>query len=409
MATATLLLAASTALPAAGDNAPGSGHTGPPTGGVHSLVIRSGVDPTIPAWPVIVPHSAYAPALPGTAWIGPNTQGLCAGAAPPNGNLVSLIVPFTLPMGALDPSVVVLVHADDSVGVFLNNTLIGGKSPSILAPNYQSPPETYTTSDVGPGGPFVPGPNMLRFDHRNYGGVCGLNFLAIVTFGFFACPQNNPGIIAGGPGDDVLTGTSGDEIIVGNGGDDVLDGGGGTDLILGGAGNDTLSGGAGDDCIAGQDGDDQLLGGDGNDTLLGLDGNDSMGGGPGDDLIDGGPGVDDLGGLAGNDVLFGGSDPDALRGDAGDDVVYGGADEDSLVGGAGNDALVGGDGTDALSDLNPNDRDALNGGNAADALNALDGDGQDTLWGPVTGTFYILTDPADACVRDPADYGFGCP
>ena len=406
MAAAVLLLAT----PAAADHAPGPSHAGAATAGVHSLRIRSGVDPSTPAWPAVTPHSAYSLALPGTAWISPNASLLCNSASPPAGFLTTVTTTFSLPAGALDPGIVVLVQADDSVAVRLNGQLIGGQHPNLNPANYKGSAEAYTDADYGPGGPFVGGTNTLQFEHRNYGGVCGLNYLAVVTFGFFSCPRNNPGgIIAGGPGNDVLIGTPGDDLIVGGDGDDVLNGGGGDDIIVGGSGNDTLIGGPGDDCILGEDGADLILGGDGNDTLFGLTGPDSISGGPGDDLLDGGVGTDALRGDDGRDVLFGSDDSDALQGDAGDDLLFGGPGDDMLAGGDGSDALIGGPGADALTDPSGADLDAFNGGDGADSLNATDSDGQDTLWGPLTGGFFGLLDPTDACLRDGLDYAFGCP
>jgi hypothetical protein len=407
IAVAVLLLLA----PAArADHATGASHAGPATAGVHSLRIRSGVDPATPAWPVVTPHSAYAPALAGTAWIAPNPSLLCNGAAPPTGFLTTVTTTFDLPASALDPGIVVLVQADDSVAVRLNGQLLGGQHPAVNSANYKGSPEAYTDADYAPGGPFVAGTNTLQFEHRNYGGVCGLNYLAVVTFGFFSCPRNNPGgIIAGGPGNDVLTGTPGDDLIVGGDGDDVLNGGGGDDIIVGGAGNDTILGGPGDDCILGEDGADLLLGGDGNDTLFGLAGDDAMSGGPGDDLLDGGAGSDSLRGDDGVDVLFGSDGSDALQGDAGNDLVFGGPDDDVMAGGDGSDGLIGGPGADSVADPSGGDVDALNGGDGADSLNTSDGDGQDTIWGPLTGGFFGLLDPNDTCLRDGADYAFGCP
>lgn len=398
--------------PAAADSANGSAHTGPHTGGMHSLVIRSGVDPTMPAWPAVAPLGPYAPPIAGTSYISPSPTLACATAPAPNGVLMTVTTTFTLPAGALDPGIAVLVHADDSVAVRLNGQLLGGQSPNIFFPNFQGSPETYTTAEYAPVGPFLAPPlvNTLQFDLRNYGGRCGLDFLALVTFGFFECPRTNPGgVISGGPANDVLSGGPGDDIIAGGDGDDTINGGGGDDIIVGGAGNDVIDGGAGDDCIVGQDGDDFLVGGAGNDTLFGLAGDDTLQGGLGNDLLDGGPGGDLLNGQDGNDALHGDVGSDGLGGDAGDDLLNGGPDPDMLVGGAGNDALVGGPGGDLLADLAGADRDGLNGSDGADSLNVSDGDPQDTAWGPVTGGFYGLADPNDVCVRNPGDYPFGCP
>lgn len=402
------------AWPAVADNAPGPVHSGPATPGTHSLRLRSGIDlPTVsPPWFVVSPQGGYAPAIPGTSWISPDAAKMCSWAAAPSGGLFTLTTTFILPIGALDPGIVVQVHADDSVAVKLNGQYVGGQNPAIFPPNVTGSPETYVEADYTPGGPFASGTNTLDFELRNYASSCALNYLVVVTFGFFSCPRVNPGgIIAGGPGSDVLTGTPGDDVIAGGDGADVIDGGGGSDIIVGGAGNDILSGGTGDDCIVGDEGNDIINGGGGNDAAFGQAGNDSLFGGTGDDLLDGGDGLDIIWGDSGNDQIFGGPGIDVLRGNADDDLIYGGPGNDSLVGGGGNDGMMGGADSDLLSGASG--RDGQNGGPGADTLIATDADGLDTQWGPFSNGFYGPQDSAnDTCIRNVgfvSDYTFGCP
>ncbi|MGH3754174.1 MAG: calcium-binding protein [Pseudonocardiaceae bacterium] len=367
---ACALAALSQAPAASGHPVPGPAHTGPAGAGVHSLTVRSGVDPTTPAW-VPISNSAYAPALPGTGYIMP--PGGCGTGSEPNGSPHTVTAGFTLPPGAFLSSIVVQVHADNAVAVRLNgqligSELIGGQSPKDIRENFQGPPESYTSA-----GTLMPVSNTLEFTLRNYIGPCALDYLAMVRFTFFNCPFGGGGLIVG---NGTINGTPGGDIITGGPGPDVINGGGGGDII---------NGDAGDDCIVGDDGDDDLFGGPGNDTLLGAVGSDDLFGGLGDDAVDGGDGPDQAHGDAGADIVHGGADVDSLHGDASDDVVSGDAGNDTLTGGADNDALSGGPDVDVLDDAaGGSDRDTLNGGDGADTLLAFDSDGLDTLWGPET-------------------------
>ncbi len=104
---------------------------------------------------------------------------------------------------------------------------------------------------------------------------------------------------------DILIGTDGDDVICALGGADTIDGGGGNDVILGGDGPDVIDGGDGNDTIDGGDGPDILIGGAGNDLIAGGDGPDVIEGGSGDDQIDGEGGPDEIDGGSGSDVCVG--------------------------------------------------------------------------------------------------------
>ena len=397
---------------ASGHNVAGPTHSGPSGAGVHSLAVRSGIDPTSPPW-IATGNPAYAPALPGTGYIAP--PGGCGSGAAPNGSPHTVSANFTLPSGAMNPSILVQVHADNAVAVRLNGRLLGGQSPAQITTNFQGAPESYTVAGFQPVGALVGGTNTLQFTLHNYGGPCGLDYLATVAFTFFNCPGGG-GLVAG---NGALTGTPGNDIIVGGTGPDTIRGGGGHDLIVGNGGNDVIDGEAGDDCMIGGDGDDDLFGGPGHDTLLGADQNDDLFGDIGDDSLDGGDGIDRITGNDGADVLQGGGGDDRLNANAGDDFLGGGLDNDVLDGELGRDALSGGPGTDRLDDSAiGNDVDALSGEGDADVMNAIDGDGGDTLWGPETPlptppAYAGTADPNDTCTADNTDYhvvtGIGCP
>lgn len=135
----------------------------------------------------------------------------------------------------------------------------------------------------------------------------------------------DPVLIVGGDGPEVLNGTPADDALYGRGGNDTLNGLGGNDDLDGGPGADILSGGDGIDSVSyagptgvsvsingvADDGDGDNVGSDVED-IFGSDGNDKLRGSGGPNTIDGGPG---------DDTIDGGSGRDALYGDAGDDLV----------------------------------------------------------------------------------------
>ena len=202
---------------------------------------------------------------------------------------------------------------------------------------------------------------------------------------------NDPRLIVGTAGNDLLYGGEGSDTLQGLAGNDTLYGHGGDDLLIGGAGDDYISGDAGTNTVAftGKLAEytisyvaggpsyfrftvtDSMGGRDGTDTAdfvanllfadatipaesitsvpvvrVGTDGNDYLAGGGGDDTLQGLAGLDTLSGYDGNDLLEGGDDGDLLRGGYGDDVLLGGLDNDWLIGGRGSDTLNGGDGDD---------------------------------------------------------------
>jgi Ca2+-binding RTX toxin-like protein len=109
----------------------------------------------------------------------------------------------------------------------------------------------------------------------------------------------------GGIGRDRMYGGDGNDHLDGNGGHDTLYGDAGDDNIVGSNGNDYLDGGDGLDSVYGNKGDDRIFGGSNNDLLYGGDGDDVVRGFGGNDYIDGQKGDDDVDGGYGNDKVFG--------------------------------------------------------------------------------------------------------
>jgi Ca2+-binding RTX toxin-like protein len=153
--------------------------------------------------------------------------------------------------------------------------------------------------------------------------------------------ENDPNVIVGTDGADVLQGTSSRDIICGLGGDDVISGRAGNDLIQGNGGADTVGGGGGKDNVSGNGGRDNVSGNKGNDAVKGGGGGDTLKGNAGIDSLTGGRGNDSLQGGDGEDVLKGGGGADTLRGGDGDDALNGGGGTDQCFGNAGNDDVNG--------------------------------------------------------------------
>jgi len=160
-------------------------------------------------------------------------------------------------------------------------------------------------------------------------------------------PSDNPGLIRGYGGNDLIWGDGGPDSLLGGDGDDTIyaytppnilgSGPAGATYLRGEAGNDTITGGVLFDDINGNQGDDVLHGGDGDDWVVGGKDNDSQTGDAGDDIV---------WGNLGNDTLDGGDGADQVRGGQGDDSIAGGAGNDYVSGDRGNDTEMGGPGAD---------------------------------------------------------------
>jgi Ca2+-binding RTX toxin-like protein len=165
----------------------------------------------------------------------------------------------------------------------------------------------------------------------------------------------------GGGGNDTLQGTDDQPCLLDGGpGDDLLKGGQAAITMIGGSGADTFIGGGGYATVDYSARKANLTVSIGNN--LADDGeageHDNVGagigkviGGSGNDLLRGDSAANVLLGLAGNDTLFGGGGNDALFGGSGNDQLNGEAGNDYLEGQSGADKLDGGIGTDtALAD-----------------------------------------------------------
>jgi len=218
--------------------------------------------------------------------------------------------------------------------------------------------------------------------------------------------EEDPRVITGTDGDDLLFGNDLDNTIIGLGGDDTIAGGPGRNLILAGDDNDTVlitsegdtvEGGAGDDLIVSLAAYSLLDGGEGDDTLAGFFG-DRLLGGAGDDYLVSQAGQNLMRGGPGNDTLIGG-DEDTLIGGEGDDVLISVARGfDAMLRSA--NVMRGGPGDDLLIS---NGQDTLTGGSGADTFRFVDWIGEEPFntWGTATITdFDPLRDVIEIAVPE---------
>ncbi|MGH9194125.1 MAG: calcium-binding protein, partial [Acidimicrobiia bacterium] len=149
---------------------------------------------------------------------------------------------------------------------------------------------------------------------------------------------------------------TGGECVLQEGNDDpnVLVGGTGCDILAGYGGDDSLFGNYGHDVLYGHEDRDRLEGGNGDDDLYGHQGFNQYFGEEGSDEMFGGDDVDNTeyfqGGQQGDYVAAGNGD-DFIEGHGGDDTLIGGPASDYISGGPGNDSLTAGccgNGTDKV-------------------------------------------------------------
>jgi hypothetical protein len=128
--------------------------------------------------------------IPGTQWVdfasctvgGLSVQG-CSHPAGSGAfgelNPATYSIGFSLPAGALSPSLSVDVNADNCADVFLNGSLFGSQAPVASCINpvfFTLPPSTFSTSTG-----FM-GANVLRFDVTDGGVIAGVDFKATLTY-----------------------------------------------------------------------------------------------------------------------------------------------------------------------------------------------------------------------------------
>lgn len=262
-------------------------------------------------------------------------------------------------------------------GMNLLNELENNSFASIIMRN----------TDIGEGGPHIPGEVFARVDH-----VLEVNrqwqteadpvhddpileafsskveratvTLADGTIENHLAFNGGEHVVLGGTDDrDVLTGGDGDDTIWGDGGNDRIEGGHGINHLRGGAGDDIITDGGDISFLHGEDGNDVIsagrgageliFGGAGKDVIIvGEDGKEAFGG-TGDDFIIGGPGGDFLLGNEGSDWIEGGDGFDVIAGDnselffnstiQGHDVMFAGPNENDFDAESGDDIMVQGE------------------------------------------------------------------
>ena len=112
---------------------------------------------------------AWADPIPGTEWIAVNVD--------KSGPATSLYRrKFKLPKRCRSATLEIDVHADNDVTISLNGVVFGQQPAGALLPNFQGPPERFTTS-----GPFHRRWNALGFRVRDYGNPTALDYKATVT------------------------------------------------------------------------------------------------------------------------------------------------------------------------------------------------------------------------------------
>ncbi len=112
---------------------------------------------------------AWANPIPGTEWIAVN--------ADKSGPATSLYRrKFKLPKRCRSATLEIDVHADNDVTISLNGVVFGAQPAGALPPNFQDPPERFSTH-----GPFRKRWQTLVFRVRDYGNPTGLDYKATVT------------------------------------------------------------------------------------------------------------------------------------------------------------------------------------------------------------------------------------
>jgi hypothetical protein len=114
----------------------------------------------------------WTPPVAGSQWVTPGGEGRVFFSA-------TYQTIFTLPVGAVNPSISVTLLADNAATVRLNDTVFAAQGCDTS--NYFGPAQTYATSSG-----FEPTVNTLTFDVSNSGacgfGPSGLDFVATVTY-----------------------------------------------------------------------------------------------------------------------------------------------------------------------------------------------------------------------------------
>lgn len=126
---------------------------------------------------VLDTHGAYA-SLPGARWVSWKTVvefGRLYGA-PHVGDDVTYSMPFTLPAGAINPSLSGSFYADNRGAGFLNGSPIGAHPASPFGGGYSNAAAVSASSG------FAAGNNTLGFQVEDQGGVSGVTFKVTITY-----------------------------------------------------------------------------------------------------------------------------------------------------------------------------------------------------------------------------------
>ena len=156
----------------------------------HTLVLVSGasggigsLDPSITytkasggsGTAVILSLHPYYVALAGAQYVNWAIRSDGYGTEHP-GDDVTYSTSFTLPAGAINPSLSGTFYADNRGDGFLNGTAIGGHAASPFQQGHTTP------ASISASGGFVSGANTLSFRVRDDNGIAGLAFSVTVTY-----------------------------------------------------------------------------------------------------------------------------------------------------------------------------------------------------------------------------------
>lgn len=123
-------------------------------------------------------HPAYA-SLSGARWVnwGMITTWPNYGfGLPHTGNDITYTTAFTLPAGAVNPSLSGTFYADNRGSAFLNGAPIGAHTAAPFQYGFNTPASVSATSG------FAAGANTLSFTVEDFGGVAGVAFVVTVTY-----------------------------------------------------------------------------------------------------------------------------------------------------------------------------------------------------------------------------------
>lgn len=139
-------------------------------------------DPATDAQIVVQPASVWRDAFPGSSWISVDAF---RGDSRPGLPVIRYEQCFCIGDAAETAQLDLLLRADDSASVYLNDAAIGGPGGNFRG----APLGIHVDGAVGANGPFRPGRNCVRVDVHDTGGVLtGLDLIGAVHAAGGACP-----------------------------------------------------------------------------------------------------------------------------------------------------------------------------------------------------------------------------